>query len=96
LGLLNLYRGLLDIVNLAGDDLSLSLSSFFELVLNLLHGDLWFFTLKKALLDRWISIEILVKFHLEADWLWCCLLVLVHFSLGLVLSSKDKAFSVEF
>ena len=72
LGLLNLDSGLLDLRNLAGNHLCFSLSSFLELVLNLIQGWQWLlFSLLEALSDRWVGIELLFKWNLEADWLWC-------------------------
>jgi len=73
LGLLNLDGSLLDLRNLTGNHLCFSLSSFLELVLNLLQGWLWFLlSLLEALSDRWIGIELLFEWDLEADWLWGC------------------------
>jgi len=73
LGLLDLDGEFLDLRNLAGDHLRLSLSGLLEFVLNLLQGDWVLLSLLEALLDRWIGSEVLVEWEVEADWLGCCL-----------------------
>jgi len=55
LGLLDLDGDLLDLRNLTGDDLGLSLFSLLEFGLNLLQGEWLWLSLLKALLDRWIG-----------------------------------------
>jgi len=74
LGLLDLDGDFLELGDLAGDYLCLSLLSLLEFLLNLLQGE-WvgFFPLFEALPDRWVGSEVLVEWKVKTDWLWCCL-----------------------
>ena len=76
---LNFGSGLLDLRDCCGYHIGLSLIGFLEFLLNLF--ECWLRSLLsclKALLHRWIGIELLWDVNLEADWLRCCVLVLVH------------------